>query len=145
MKTLYHGTSSINLSCIEAIGLVPGHAKGGDAYAADHHMQLAKEAKKREPSVFLADDVVNASQFARLAVEEMGGEPIVITVHIPEKVFVTFVVDELYQTDPDAVPHAWRAHSIPAAYVVKVQKVPPVSPEEQFMHVLAHLLAEARS
>lgn len=125
MKTLYHGTSSNNLDCIKLLGLVPGHAKGGDAWAKAHHMLLALAAPPREPSVFLADDEDNATDFAKYAVEEVGGEPIVIVVHVPEKLFATFVVDELYQEDDDGTPHAWRAHAVPAKYVAAVKHVEP--------------------
>jgi hypothetical protein len=127
-RTLYHGTSSINLSCIKTIGLVPGHAKGGDAWAYDHHMQLAKRAKEREPSVFLADRRAEAEDFAVYAVEEIGGDPIVVILQVPEPVFSTFVVDELFARESDNTPHAWRAHSVDATYVADVL---PVSKERQ--------------
>lgn len=139
MKTLYHGTSSRNLSCIKTIGLLPGHAKGGDAWAKEHHWRLATEAKKREPSVFLADDAADAENFARLAVEEMGGDPIVVTLHVPEHVFATFVVDELFSPD-GGTPHAWRAHRVDVAYVGEVRPAPR-SPS--LMQVLASLMEDA--
>jgi hypothetical protein len=146
MKTLYHGTSSVNLACIRSIGLVPEHAKGGDAWARDHHHdRLAARSAKREPSVFVIDDITNAERFARFSCEEMGGEPLLLTLHVPAHVFETFVVDEVYEHGPDGEPHAWRAHSIPAVYIVEVQPVPKMSEQDQFMNVLAQLLAEARS
>lgn len=120
-KTLYHGTSSVNLDCIKTIGLAPGHAKGGDAWAKDHHMDLARRAKLREPSVFLTDTSANAEDFAHYAVEEVGGKPIIITLHVPEDVFNTFKVDELFEDDD--MPHAWRAHSVDVACVGAVHPV----------------------
>lgn len=120
MKTLYHGTSSVNLACIKALGLVPGHAKGGDRWATEHHMRLARFAKEREPSVFLADKSERAKYFAYIAVEEMGGDPVIIKLHVPEDVFATFVVDELYGSNPEADPHAWRAHSVDASCIAQV-------------------------
>lgn len=144
MKTLYHGTSSVNLDCIKAIGLVPGHAKGGDKWATEHHMRVAKFAKKREPSVFLADDVVNATTFAHYSVEEGGGDPIVIELHIPEAVFSTYVVDELYDHDDKGRPHAWRAYSVDAMYIVKVLRVPDdIEPtDDSLMLMLEQMLVE---
>lgn len=123
MKTLYHGTSSVHLSEIKAIGLVPGHAKGGDAWAKEHHWHLAELAKQREPSVFVADEAKNASHFAHLAMEEVGGDPIVLTLHVPERVFATYLVDELFEDD--GTPHAWRAHSVAPSYIGKVIPVDP--------------------
>src|SRR5437870_608905 len=123
MKTLYHGTSSANLASIKAIGLVPGHAKGGDVWAKEHHMLLAVEAKHREPSVFVADHASDAKNFAHYAAKEMGGDPIIITLHVPQDVFDTYVVDELFEQDDDDTPHAWRAHSVPAEYVGEIRKV----------------------
>jgi hypothetical protein len=125
-KTLYHGTSSLNLSCIKTLGLVPGHAKGGDAWARDHHMMVADLSKAREPSVFVSDEVGAAEDFARYAVEENGGDPIVVTLHVPQRVFETYVEDELFDSG-DGAPHAWRAHSVDVAYVGEVL---PVSQRE---------------
>lgn len=130
MKTLYHGTSSVNLSCIKSVGIVPGYAKGGDAWAKEHHRVLATFAKLREPSVFVADDVINAATFAHFAVEEVGGDPIVLTLHVPNKVFDTYTPDELYQRDEDGVPHAWRAHIIDAAFVGEVLPAPEDATDE---------------
>jgi hypothetical protein len=124
MKTLYHGTSSVNLDCIKTIGLVPGRAKGGDTWAQQHRMQLARFANKREPSVFLADTASRAYDFARYACDEMGGDPVVITVVVPEAVFQTYKVDELYHQDPDR-PNAWRTPSVSPHYVAEVKPVPP--------------------
>jgi hypothetical protein len=124
MKTLYHGTSSINLDSIKTIGLVPGRANGGDSWAKHHRMQLARLASTREPSVFLADEPEKAEDFARYAVEEMGGEPIIVTVAVPEAVFQTYKVDELYHQDKRKA-HAWRCPSVDASYVADVLPVPP--------------------
>jgi hypothetical protein len=126
-KTLYHGTSSLNLSCIKRIGLEPGHAKGGDEWAKDHHMLLAEEAEHRAPSVFLTDRKASATDFARAAVEEMGGHPVVITLQVPLAMFSTFTVDELFEQD-DEEPHAWRVHSVPASCVAEVIPVSPGIP-----------------
>lgn len=139
MKTLYHGTSSVNLSCIQTIGLAPGHAKGGDEFAKEHHWGVAERSAQREPSVFLADDEINAEDFARYAVEEMGGDPIIIVLRVPEPVFATFLVDELYAHDDDGRPHAWRAHSVEATYVAEVRPVAPEPPHR--MLTLSELLS----
>jgi hypothetical protein len=145
MKTLYHGTSSHNLPSIKTIGLVPGHAKGGDAWASEHHWtNLAKQASKREPSVFLTDTEADARHFSHLAVEEVGGDPIIITVHVPEHVFATFVVDELYERDKQATPHAWRAHSVDAAYVGKVLPVQAGPDDFDLLTAIASLLQMRR-
>lgn len=143
MKTLYHGTSSINLSCIKTIGLSPGHAKGGDAYAHDHHMLLAYAADRREPSVFLTDRANNAADFARYAVEEVGGKPVVITLHVPNDVFDTFMEDELYERDFDGKRHAWRAHSVDVSCVGEVRYVTPKQQPtfDQLVRVLSQLLS----
>lgn len=140
MKTLYHGTSSVNLDCIKAIGLVPGHAKGGDVWAKEHHMDLAEKAKKREPSVFVAEARDDAEEFARIAVEEVGGDPIIITLHVPEKEFKTFVIDELFsQGDKE---HAWRAHSVPPSCIGEVL---PVEAKPPVMSLLMSLAAALQS
>jgi hypothetical protein len=141
MKTLYHGTSSRNLSSIRAIGIVPGRAKGGDAWAAANgRVTLAALSKRREPSVFLADAVDEAEYFARKSVEEMGGDPIVITVHVPEHLFAKFVPDELYHQS-EASPHAWRAHRVDAEYVAEVVPVPPADRATLLMQAFEQLFA----
>lgn len=143
MRTLYHGTSSVNVSCIKSIGLVPGHAKGGDAWAKDHHMGVAFLSRFREPSVFLADEEARAEDFAHHAVEEVGGDPVVVIVHVPERVFATFVVDELYEPEKD-VPHAWRAHSVDVAYVAEVKPVAPATRLSDLVRVLDMMMRGAR-
>lgn len=140
--TLYHGTSSVNLSCILTIGLAPGHAKGGDAWAAEHHWRVARESAHRAASVFLADDPDDAVNFAELAVEEMGGKPILVVLHIPEDVFETFVVDELF--DARGKPHAWRAPRVDAAYVAEVRPVQAKRSDYQLMSTLTSLLEVIR-
>ncbi|MGM5019250.1 hypothetical protein [Tardiphaga sp. 367_B4_N1_1] len=141
MKTLYHGTSSVNLDCIKTIGLVPGRAKGGDSWAKHHRMELAALAKSREPSVFLADEPEKAEDFARYAVEEMGGEPIIVTVAVPEAVFQTYKVDELYHQDKRKA-HAWRCPSVDASYVADVLPVAPEPPQKiAFRNLIESLFA----
>lgn len=140
MKTLYHGTSSINLNCIKTIGIVPGHAKGGDAWATQHHMQLALLAEHRLPSVYLTDEVEDAEYFARIAVEEMGGDPIIVTVHVPVEVFTSYSADDLYETDSEGHTHAWMTHSVPVKYVAEVKPVKPETEEQQFTNMLRTLL-----
>lgn len=145
MKTLYHGTSSVNLASIKALGLVPRHAKGGDRWATEHHMRLAQFAKKREPSVFITDEAENAEDFAHYAVEEIGGDPVIIKLHVPEDVFSTYVVDELYDSDLMGKPHAWRAHSVDASYIVRVMHVPKTPASEvALVEMLEQMLVEAR-
>lgn len=139
MKTLYHGTSSVNLDSIKHIGLVPCHAKGGDAFAKENHWTLAKLAKMREPSVFVADEAKTVHKFAGIAVEEMGGNPVILTLHVPEAVFATFVVDELYQEDADDEPHAWRAHSVAPSCIGAVH---PLSSQASSDFLVMERLAE---
>jgi len=136
-RKLYHGTSSVNLDCIKTIGLVPGYAKGGDAWAKEHHMLVGLLSSRREPSVFLAEDVINASTFACYAAQEMGGDPVVVELHVPEPVFKTFIPDELYSRDKRSKPHAWRAHSVDAAYVAEIVPIP----KKQQLCTLMDLLA----
>lgn len=140
--TLYHGTSSVNLSCIRTIGLAPGHANGGDAWASEHHWRVARESARRAPSVFLADDMLDAGNFADLAAEEMGGDPIIVVLHIPDDVFATFVVDELF--DGRSKPHAWRAPSVDASYVVDVRPAPNRASDFQRVSLLTSLLEALR-
>jgi hypothetical protein len=118
MHTLYHGTSSINLDCIKKVGLEPGHAKGGDVWANEHHMTVGKQSVRRGPQVFVALDRDKAEDFANIAAEEMGGEPVIIVLHVPAKVFATFHVDELFHSD--GVPEAWRAPRIPPECIGEV-------------------------
>lgn len=120
-RTLYHGTSSVNLPSIRSLGLVPGHAKGGDAWAKENDWSLAKT--NREPSVFLMDIANEAEQFAHLSVREMGGDAVVITVHVPEQVFVTFVPDELFSHNTERGHQAWRAHSVAPQYIGEVTHI----------------------
>lgn len=137
MKTLYHGTSSHNLDCIKSLGLVPGHAKGGDAWAKEHYMPtLAKLSKLREPSVFITDQANEAEDFARYSVEEIGGDPIIVTLHVPQELFATFVADELFEGR-----HAWRAHSISAEYVGEVLPVADGPSPGDLMAILAALMS----
>lgn len=136
--TLYHGTSSVNLSCIKTIGLAPGHAKGGDAWAAEHHWRVARESAHRAASVFLADDPDDAVNFAELAVEEMCGKPVIVVLSIPEDVFETFAVDELF--DGRDKPHAGRAPRVDAAYGAEVRPVRSQHSDYQLMSTLASLL-----
>jgi hypothetical protein len=119
MHTLYHGTSSVNLACIKSVGLEPGHAKGGDQWANEHHMSVGKVSSKRGPQVFVALAKDKAEDFANIAVEEMGGDPIIIVLHVPDEVFVTFKVDELFHED-FGTPEAWRAPRIPAECIGEV-------------------------
>ncbi|WP_368508137.1 hypothetical protein [Bradyrhizobium lupini] len=142
MKTLYHGTCSVDLASIKKIGLVPGHAKGGDAWAKDHMHQLARNAAKREPSVFVADNEPDAANFARLAAEEMGGDPVIIILHVPDHVFATFHVDELF--DSDMTPHAWRAPRVPAACIAAVKPIPKGHSDFEVMSVLSSLMEALR-
>lgn len=123
MKTLYHGTSSVNLDCIKAIGLVPGRSHGGDAWASEHHWGLAAKSAQRTPSVFLSDYIAHAEDFARLAVDEVGGDPVVIALHIPADVLATFVPDELSVQHGQV--HEWRAPRVDSAYVGEVRPVAP--------------------
>jgi hypothetical protein len=118
MHTLYHGTSSINLDCIKKVGLEPGHAKGGDEWANEHHMSVGKQSAHRGPQVFVALNLDQAEDFANIAAEEMGGEPVIIVLHVPEKVFKTFKVDELFENDGGA--NAWRAPRIPVDCIGEV-------------------------
>jgi hypothetical protein len=120
MHTLYHGTSSINLDCIKKVGLEPGHAKGGDEWANEHHMTVGKQSAHRGPQVFVALNRNQAEDFANIAAEEMGGEPVVIVLHVPEKVFVTFKVDELFHEEDIGQPEAWRAPRIPPECIGEV-------------------------
>lgn len=138
MKTLYHGTTSVDLDSIHRFGLVPGRAKGGDTWAKDHMHQLARNAAKREPSVFVADNEADATNFARLAAEEMGGDPVLLVLHVPEHVFATFHVDELF--DSDIVSHAWRAPRISASCIVEVKPVPKGHSDFEVMATLSSLL-----
>lgn len=140
MKTLYHGTSSLNLECIKALGLVPGRAKGGDEWAKAHMRRLAFAARFREPSVFVADNVPDAAQFAHISVEEVGGDPIVITLHVPEREFATFVADELFETDPNE-QHAWRVPSIPAKDIGAAQPATE-DPIRRMLMQLAAMLSQ---
>jgi hypothetical protein len=119
MRTLYHGTSSVNLDCIKSVGLEPGHAKGGDQWASEHHMSVGRVSAKRGPQVFVSSVRDKAEDFANIAVEEMGGEPVIIVLHVPAAVFATFHVDELFQSDTSA-PQAWRAPRIPADCIGEV-------------------------
>jgi hypothetical protein len=119
MHTLYHGTSSINLDCIKKVGLEPGHAKGGDQWANEHHMSVGKQSAHRGPQVFVALNRDQAEDFANIAAEEMGGEPVIIVLHVPERVFSTFKVDELFASGLDG-PEAWRAPSIPVDCIGEV-------------------------
>ncbi len=146
-RTLYHGTSSRNLDCIKTIGLVPGYHKGGDAWAKEHHMPVAVLSKLREPSVFVAERVAEAEDFAKLAAREIGGEPVVVTLHVPEQVFATFYVDELFEQDDDG-PHAWRAHHVDAEYVgevIPVEPGPPFVSRLALLKALTELLSETRA
>lgn len=120
MRTLYHGTSSVNLACIKSVGLEPGHAKGGDEWASEHHMSVGKNSTKRGPQVFVALYKEQAEDFANIAVEEMGGEPVIIVLHVPDPVFRTFKVDELFEEDFGGSPAAWRAPRIPADCIGEV-------------------------
>jgi hypothetical protein len=120
MRTLYHGTSSINLACIKSVGLEPGHAKGGDQWANEHHMTVGKQSVKRGPQVFVAISQEQAEDFANIAVEEMGGEPVIIVLHVPEPVFRTFKEDELFSRGLGATPSAWRAPRIPVDCIGEV-------------------------
>jgi hypothetical protein len=120
MHTLYHGTSSLNLDCIKKVGLEPGHAKGGDVWATEHHMSVGKNSEHRGPNVFVALNKEQAEDFANIAAEEMGGDPIIIVLHVPEKVFVTFKVDELFAEDDYGKPAAWRAPLVPVACIGEV-------------------------
>lgn len=138
MHTLYHGTSDRNLDCIKRLGLVPGHSKGGDAWAHDHHMNLV-DADGRPPSVFVAIDVANASDFAKYAVEEIGGKPVIITLHVPEHVFSTFVPDEAFESSESTHPVAWRAHSVPKACIGEVIPAPDGPTAMEMRHTLFNL------
>jgi hypothetical protein len=121
MHTLYHGTSSINLDCIKKVGLEPGHANGGDVWATEHHMSVGKVSVKRGPQVFVSSVREKAEDFANIAAEEMGGDPIIIVLHVPAQVFATFHVDELFHSDLfDGEPEAWRAPRIPAECIGEV-------------------------
>ncbi|MBW7970991.1 hypothetical protein [Bradyrhizobium sp. BR 10289] len=116
MHTLYHGTSSVNLDSIRELGIVPGHAKGSDAYAKEHHMSVGSASEfLREPSVFVTTDLDYAKNFAELAVDEVGGDPVVITLHVPERSFASFKQDELSNEG-----HAWRAHRVAPSCVGEV-------------------------
>jgi hypothetical protein len=120
MHTLYHGTSSINLDCIKKVGLEPGHANGGDVWATEHHMSVGKNSAHRGPQVFVALNKEQAEDFANIAAEEMGGEPVIIVLHVPEKVFGTFKVDELFADGIYGTPEAWRAPHIPVGCIGEV-------------------------
>lgn len=142
MKTLYHGTSSVNIDCIKKLGLEPGHAKGGDQWANEHHMTVGKHSMRRGPQVFVAADKDKAEDFANIAVEEMGGEPIIIVLHVPERVFVTFKVDELFESDGG--PGAWRAPRIPAdciGEVLPAKRHEPFGGDMDLVSALASLLS----
>lgn len=141
MRTLYHGTSSRNLDSIKANGLIPGHAKGGDAYAKDHYKKLAALTTKRKPSVFVSDNIADASEFSRISVEELGGDPIIITLHIPEAVFQEYEVDELFEEDAMANPHAWRAPHVDASYIGEVMAALTADPRGHLLQLLTDLLA----
>lgn len=141
MKTLYHGTSSLNVPSIKKLGIVPGHAKGSDAWAKEHHWGIAKLAAKLPPTVCLSDLHVKAEDFARLSVEELGGTPVVITIEVPAREFAKYEVDELF--DPDAEhPHAWRAHAVSPLFITSVTAVTH-KPSAHFleMKLLAEMLA----
>lgn len=143
MRTLYHGTSSVNIACIKTVGLEPGHAKGGDQWAGEHHMSVGRASLKRGPQVFVADLPVEANHFANLAVEEMGGDPVIVILHVPDDVFATFKVDELYARDKSEAPHAWRAHSISPSCIVDVTPAHPephLDADAAVMNALQNLL-----
>lgn len=147
MRTLYHGTSSVNLACIKSVGLEPGHAKGGDQWANEHHMSVGRTSVKRGPQVFVALDKEKAEDFANIAAEEMGGEPIIIVLHVPKEVFATFAVDELFQRDRYSPPEAWRAPRIPAECIGEVlpaKKHEPFGGDIDLLNALSSLLRSMR-
>lgn len=147
MRTLYHGTSSINLDCIKSVGLEPGHAKGGDQWANEHHMTVGHQSVRRGPQVFVALYREQAEDFANIAAEEMGGEPIIVVLHVPEQVFVTFKVDELFSRGGAGLPAAWRAPRIPAECIGEVlpaKKHEPFGGDTDLLSALSSLFASFR-
>jgi hypothetical protein len=145
MHTLYHGTSSINLDSIKKVGLEPGHGHGGDQWATEHHMPTGKLSAKRGPQVFVALYKDQAEDFANIAVEELGGEPVIVVLHVPEKVFATFKVDELFESGGSA--NAWRAPHIPAGCIGEVlpaKKHTPFNGTMDVENAILSLLAALR-
>lgn len=124
MRTLYHGTSSKNVPSIKKLGLEPGHAKGGVVYAHEHHiLGITEVDDEREPSVFIAESRDSAIDFAGIAVEEVGGEPVVLVLHVPDQKFAAFSVDEAFSEEPSPGDRAWRTDHLDPSCIVKVEKV----------------------
>lgn len=122
--TLYHGTSSVNLPSILANGLEPGHRHGADEWAIERNLSVGWRSGLRPQSVFLATDIKDARHFANLSVDEVGGRPVVLFVHVPKSSVLKLKADErggssLY-TLLTGTPQAYRVEeAVPAAWIAK--------------------------
>jgi hypothetical protein len=84
--TLYHGTSRAKLESILRDGLrTSHHGEGGDHWARERGWNVAD--RKRPPSVFVARKRETAEEFASIASEETGTDPIVLTLKVPAEDF----------------------------------------------------------
>jgi hypothetical protein len=91
-EVFYHGTSDAVLDGIASNGLVH-HASEKTTPDADNHGDRAN-------SVYLTRNLTAAHDYARQAVEKMGGAPLVLQVSIPFEFGFNIVRDE---ADSDGV------------------------------------------
>jgi len=83
----YHGTASDLEASIREYGLIPGKAKGGDAWAEKHGFGLLlamNGAFSRPAAVYLTPDITRAKQYAKIATEmHPGSQGVIFKVAVP--------------------------------------------------------------